>query len=128
MADTEKITINLSVVDLGQIDLLVRQGLYANRTDLIRTAIRNQIDRHGDVLQQTIIRRTLAVGVIVYTRSELEKHQARGEQVEIRALGMVVIQNDVPPDLARQTVKSIEVFGILSASDAVKEALADRIK
>ncbi len=128
MADTEKVTINLSVVDLGQIDLLVEQGLYSSRTDLIRTAIRNQLDRHGEVLQQSITRKTLAVGVVVYTRDGLEKHRARGEQVEIKVLGMATIASDVPPELARQTIASVEVRGVLRASEAVKQALADRIR
>ncbi len=127
MAETEKITINLSVVDLGQIDLLVEQGLYSNRTDLIRTAIRNQINKHTDVVQQTITRKALAVGVMVYTRSGLEKNLAKGEQVDIRVVGMLVLSKNIPVELALQTINSIEVFGVFRASQTLKEALADRI-
>src|SRR3712207_8916575 len=57
--ETEKITSNLGVVDLGQIDLLVQEGFYANRTDFIRTAIRNQIAAHADAVKQSVARNTL---------------------------------------------------------------------
>lgn len=127
MADTEKITVNLSAVDLGQIDLLVDQGLYANRADMIRTAIRNQIGEHSEVLNQTITRKTMGMGVLVYSKSDFEKLRDAGEMIQIRLLGMLIIDKDVPPRLARETIQAIEVRGIFQASDELKEALADRI-
>lgn len=126
MTDTEKITINLSVVDLGQVDLLVEQGFYANRSDMIRTAIRNQLRVHTDVLEGTVVRKQLAVGVLVYTRSGLEAKREAGEILDINAVGMVHIARDVTPELARDTIRSIRVYGVLRASSAVKDALADR--
>lgn len=126
MADTEKVTINLSAVDLGQIDLLVDQGLYSNRTDMIRTAIRNQIGEHDQVLKQTITRKTMGMGVLVYSKSDFERLRDKGEQIDIRLVGMLIIDKDVSPRLARQAIRSIEVRGILQASPEVKEALADR--
>jgi Arc/MetJ-type ribon-helix-helix transcriptional regulator len=127
MADTEKITINMSVVDLGQIDLLVDQGFYSSRTDFIRTAIRKQLSGHEAVVQDTIVRRASAVGAFEYSRNDLEKMKAKGEQVEIKCVGLVVLSNDITPELAREVIKSIKIYGVLRASEPVKSALADRI-
>jgi Arc/MetJ-type ribon-helix-helix transcriptional regulator len=128
MADTEKITINLSVVDLGQVDLLVEQGLYSSRSDLIRTAIRNQLAAHGDVVQQAVVRKSLVLGVLLYNHRDLEKSLAKGEMLDIRIVGMVILSKDITPELARQTIRSLQVFGVLQASPAVKDALADRME
>jgi Arc/MetJ-type ribon-helix-helix transcriptional regulator len=125
--ETEKITINLGYVDLGQIDLLVRDGFYSNRTDLIRTAIRRELDRHSEAVKQSVARQQLDLGLRHYTRADLEKVKAAGEQLHIQVLGLAVIAADVPPDLARETIASIHVLGALSAPAAVKAALADRI-
>jgi Arc/MetJ-type ribon-helix-helix transcriptional regulator len=125
--DSEKITINLFPVDLGQIDLLVQQGFYANRTDLIRTAIRNQLQLHADVVRQTVTRDKLVLGVQHYSRADLETVQAAGERLNIRVLGLATIGTDVPPELAAATIQSIAVLGALHASPAVKAALKGRI-
>jgi len=127
MADTEKITINLSVVDLGQVDLLVEQGLYSSRSDLIRTAIRNQLSTHSDVVQQTVVRKSLGLGVLIYNHKDLEAALAKGEMLDIRLVGMVVLSNSITPELARQAIRSLHVYGVLRASPAVKDALADRM-
>ncbi len=128
MSETEKITINLGLVDLGQIDLLVREGFYQNRTDFIRTAIRNQIGEHAEAVQQTVARKTLVLGLQNYTRQDLETVRAAGETLQIRVLGLATIADDVPPELALATIDSIEVLGAFRASPAVKAALADRIR
>jgi len=128
MADTEKITTNPSVVDLRRIDLLVEQGFYSTRTDLIRTAIRNQLDIHAQVIEQTVARKSLAVGVMAYNRSDLERVIANGEQLDIRVVGMLVLKNDITPELAKAAIRSLKVSGVLKASPAVKEALSDRIE
>ena len=125
--ETEKITINLGYVDLGQIDLLVREGFYSNRTDFIRTAIRNQLDRHNDAVRQSVARRQLDLGLRHYTRADLEKVKAAGEQLHIQVLGLAVIAADVSPELAAETIARIHMLGALSAPAAVKAALADRI-
>jgi Arc/MetJ-type ribon-helix-helix transcriptional regulator len=127
-ADTEKITINLGYVDLGQIDLLVQEGFYSNRTDLIRTAIRNQLDRHDDAVKQSVARRQLNLGLRQYTRRDLETVHTAGEMLHIQVLGLAVIATDVTPELARKTIASIHVLGALQASPAVKAALSDRIR
>ncbi len=124
---TEKITINLGVVDLGQIDLLVQEGFYSNRTDLIRTAIRNQLATHAEVVRETVARKTFVLGLQHYTRSDLETVQAAGQKLQIQVLGLASIAEDVSPELARATIESIVVLGALHASPAVKAALADRI-
>ena len=124
---TEKITINLGLVDLGQIDLLVAEGFYANRTDFIRGSIRAQLTTHADALKQTLARRTLVLGVQHYGRSELEPLRDAGQRLAIRVLGLASIGDDVTPELARATIESVEVLGALRASPAVKRALADRI-
>ena len=126
--ETEKITINLGYVDLGRIDLLVQEGFYSNRTDFIRTAIRNQLAAHADVVQQSVVRHTLDLGLRHYTRDNLEAARKAGERLRIQVLGLVSIADDVPPDLARETIESITVLGALHASKAVKAALADRIR
>jgi Arc/MetJ-type ribon-helix-helix transcriptional regulator len=126
--DSEKITLNLGFVDLGQIDLLVKDGFYANRTDLIRTAIRNQLDRHVDVLKKSITRQSLDLGLRHITRQELEAVRAAGHHLEINVLGLVSIASDVSPELAREAISSIAVLGALHASADVKSALADRLR
>jgi Arc/MetJ-type ribon-helix-helix transcriptional regulator len=127
VSETEKITINLGYVDLGQIDLLVREGFYSNRTDLIRTAIRRELDRHGEAVKQSVARHQLDLGLRHYTRDDLERVKAAGETLHIQVLGLAVIAADVSPELARETIASIHVLGSLSAPGAVKTALADRI-
>src|SRR5437660_11895360 len=124
---TEKITINLGLVDLGQIDLLVQEGFYTNRTDFIRTAIRNQITTHADVVKRMVARKTLVLGMQHYTRSDLEAVRAAGERLQISVLGLASIAEDVSPDLARATIDSVVVLGAFRASPAVKVALAGRI-
>lgn len=126
-ADSEKITINLGFVDLGHIDLLVRDGFYANRTDFIRTAIRNQRDRHDDAARNSVRRRQLTLGLSHYGRAQLDEVRAAGGMLDIRVLGLVTIAQDVSADLARATIGSLTVLGALHASAAVKAALADRI-
>ena len=126
LADSEKITINLGYVDLGQIDLLVREGFYSNRTDLIRTAIRNQLDRHADALRRTVERKSLDLGLRHYGRAELEAVRSRGEVLHVSVLGLASIARDVTPDLARAAIGSVTVLGALHASPEVKAALADR--
>jgi Arc/MetJ-type ribon-helix-helix transcriptional regulator len=126
--DSEKITINLGFVDLGHIDLLVAQQFYSNRTDLIRTAIRNQLDRHDAALKQTVARQQLNLGLRHYSRQDLERVRAAGEVLNIQVLGLAVIAADVSPELARETINSIEVLGALHASPAVKAALTDRTR
>jgi Arc/MetJ-type ribon-helix-helix transcriptional regulator len=123
---TEKITINIGLVDLGQIDLLVDEGFYANRTDFIRTAIRRQLESRSGAVEQTVARRTLALGTQHYSRRDLEDLRAAGRTVEVRVLGLVTIAEDVSPELAEATVASVEVLGAFRASRAVKAALASR--
>ena len=127
LADSEKITINLGMIDLGQIDLLVSEGFYANRTDLIRTAIRNQLNTHADVVRQTVARKSLVLGLHHYSRKDLETALAAGERLQIQVLGMASIATDVTVDLALATIESIFVLGALHASAAIKTALAGRI-
>jgi Arc/MetJ-type ribon-helix-helix transcriptional regulator len=126
-AESEKITINLGFVDLGHIDLLVREGFYSNRTDFIRTAIRNQLASHADAVRQSIVRNTLELGLRRFSRGELEAAKAKGEQLRIQVVGLATIDDDVTPELAASTIESITVLGALHAKKDVKAALADRI-
>jgi Arc/MetJ-type ribon-helix-helix transcriptional regulator len=126
--DSEKVTINLGYVDLGRIDLLVSDGFYSNRTDFIRTAIRNHLDQHRNAVAESITRQHFELGLRQYGRNELEAVQSAGEMLAIQVLGLVVIADDVTPDLARATVASIRVLGALQASPEVKLALRDRIR
>jgi Arc/MetJ-type ribon-helix-helix transcriptional regulator len=127
IADSEKITINLGYVDLGHIDLLVHESFYSNRTDFIRTAIRNQLDRHSDVVKKSVARQQLDLGLRRYSRKDLEAVRAAGETLHIQILGLAVISADVTAELARETIASVHVLGALQASPEVKAALKDRI-
>lgn len=127
LPDAEKITINLGHVDLGRIDLLVAEGFYANRTDLIRTAIRNQLTTHAETVRDVVARKTLVLGLQHFGVGELEAARRAGEQLDIRVLGLASIATDVSPQLALDTIASITVLGVLHASPQVKAALADRI-
>ena len=126
--ETEKITLNLGPVDLGQIDLLVQESFYSNRTDFIRTAIRNQLASHADVVKQVISRKTLVLGLQHYRRQDLEAVKATGEKLQIRVLGLATIAEDVSPELALATIDDIAVLGAFHASEAVRRALAGRIR
>jgi len=128
MPETEKITINMSAVDLGKVDLLVQEGLYSNRTDFIRTAIRNQLDKHNLEIQQSITRHSYVIGVLAYDKRDLEKLKLKGEKLNLKLIGFLHLANDITPELACEVVESIQCSGIFQASDAVKAALADRIK
>ena len=126
--DSEKLTLNLGFVDLGSIDLLVRDGFYSNRSDFIRTAVRNQLATHAETAKQAASRLTLELGLRTYARRDLEAIQESGERLKIRVLGLVVIADDVTPDLARATIESITVLGALHAPAEIKTALADRLR
>jgi Arc/MetJ-type ribon-helix-helix transcriptional regulator len=128
VCESEKITINLGYVDLGHIDLLVREGFYSNRTDMIRTSIRNQLTHHAEAVKQTIVRQTLEIGLRHYSREDLEAVRAAGEMLRIKVVGLAIIADDVPAELARATIEAITVLGALQASKAIKAALADRIR
>ena len=127
MPDTEKITINLSAVDLGRVDLLVDEGFYSNRSDFIRTAIRKELDVHRDIVIQTVTRKTMVIGAVMYSSNDLEKMRSKGVMYDIKVVGTVILGNDITPELARATINRIKIYGVLKASQAVKDALADRI-
>src|ERR1700731_3848343 len=126
--DTEKITVNLGYVDLGHVDLMVQEGFYSNRTDFIRTAIRNQLERHADVVKQSTARKSLDLGLRHYSREDLEAARLAGERLHIQVLGLATIALDVTPELARAAIASVIVLGALHASPTVKAALADRMR
>lgn len=128
LSESEKITINLGFVDLGHIDLLVSEGFYSNRTDLIRTAIRNQLSAHSEVVKQVIARKMLVLGLQHFSADDLRAVQAAQQTLQIRVLGLAVISPDVTPELALATIASLDVLGALQASPAVKAALAGRLR
>lgn len=128
LADSEKITINLGFVDLGHVDLLVAEGFYSNRTDFIRTAIRNQLGIHSEAVKQVVARKMLVLGLQHFSADDLRAVQAANQTLQIRVLGLVTIAHDVTPELALATIASLEVLGALQASPAVKAALASRVR
>ncbi|QRX82474.1 CopG family transcriptional regulator [Glaciimonas sp. PAMC28666] len=127
ISESEKITINLGLIDLGQIDLLVQEGFYSNRTDLIRTAIRNQLAIHAETVKQTVARKSLVLGLQTYSRTDLEALRDSGQTLHIQVLGLATIASDVSAELALATIASISVLGAFHASAAVKAALSQRI-
>lgn len=124
--DSEKITVNLGFIDLGRIDLMVRDGFYANRADFIRTAVRNQLERQEDAVRQSVERRQLKLGLSHYSRQDLEAARDKGSPLHIQVLGLASIASDVTPELARAAIASVQVLGAFQAHSAVKAALADR--
>ncbi len=128
MADTEKITMNMSVVDLGQIDLLVKEGFYSSRTDFIRTAIRNLLNTHSAVVKESVSRQSFVMGVLLYNSADLEERRLKSIHLNIKVLGMFILDPEVTPELAIATIESVEVHGVFRASEAVKKALGNRIK
>ncbi len=127
MPDSEKITINMNAVDLGKVDLLVQEGVYANRTDFIRTAIRSQLEKHTLEITQSVTRHTYAVGVVGYSRADLEARLAKGVKLKVTVVGLFRLDPDIPPELAAAVIESVQVRGVFNASEAVKAALADRM-
>jgi Arc/MetJ-type ribon-helix-helix transcriptional regulator len=127
-SESEKITINLGYVDLGHIDLLVQDGFYSNRTDFIRTAIRNQLDRHSEAMRKSVARKTMDIGLRHFSRADLEARRAAGETLQIHVIGLASIARDVTPELARATISSLSVLGSLQGSAEVRAALADRMQ
>jgi len=125
--ESEKLTVNLGFVDLGHIDLMVREGFYSNRADFIRTAVRNQLERHGDAVRQSLTRQKLDLGLRYFSRQDLEAARDSGARLEIQVLGLASIASDVSPELARDAIASVRVLGALQAPAAVKAALSDRI-
>lgn len=128
LPDSDKVTVNVGLVDLAQLDLLVEEGFYSNRTDFVRTAIRNQLQVHADAIRQTVTRKRYVMGMHRYSRNELEQLAASGQQLEIHVLGLAVIEDDVPAELARQAIASLQVLGAFVATPAVRAALADRLQ
>lgn len=127
-AESEKVTVNLGFVDLGHIDLLVAEGFYSNRTDFIRTAIRNQLSVQQEAVRQVVSRKSLVLGLQRFSRADLEAVQRAGETLEVRVLGLASVDDDVPPELASDTIASVTVLGAFHASPAVKQALKGRIQ
>ncbi len=128
MPDSEKITINMNAVDLGKVDLLVQEGVYANRTDFIRTAIRSQLEKHTLEVQQTVHRHAFVIGVLAYNRQTLEKRRAAGTRMSIMVVGVLNLADDITPELAAEVIETVKVRGVFNASPEVKAALADRMQ
>ena len=128
MPETEKITINMSAVDLGKIDLLVQEGLYSNRTDFIRTAIRNLLDKHSLEIQQSVTRNSYVIGALIYDSADFEKYRLKGQKIKMTIIGYLHLADDISPQLAKEVVDTIQIRGIFHASGEVKAALVDRIK
>lgn len=127
MSDTEKITVNIGIVDLGRIDLLVQEGFYASRADFIRTAIRNQLERQKSAVDSISTRKSMVIGTLGYNRSELEKKRENNEMVNVKVIGLFILADDVTPELALDTIQSVTVRGVFKAPDDVKDALEDRL-
>lgn len=128
MPDSEKITINMNAVDLGKIDLLVQEGVYSNRTDFIRTAIRAQLEKHTLEIQQTVTRYSQVIGLLVYNRADLEKRKADGVKLRIAVVGILRLESDISPELAREVIETVQLRGVFDAAEEIKAALADRMK
>lgn len=127
MSDTEKITVNIGIVDLGRIDLLVQEGFYASRADFIRTAIRNQLERQKSAVDSITTRKSMVIGTLSYNRHELEQKREENEMVNVKVIGMFILTDDISPQLALDSIQSVTVRGVFKAPEDVKEALQDRL-
>ncbi|MEW9502462.1 CopG family transcriptional regulator [Jeotgalibacillus marinus] len=128
MADTEKITVNMNVVDLGKIDLLVEQGFYSNRTDLIKSAIRNQLTSHAGIVDEIVVNKAILLGVLKYSKKDLEKLLKANEKMDIKLLGMLILEDDIDEELAIKTIESIKILGVFKAKSQLKKILKSKIK
>jgi Arc/MetJ-type ribon-helix-helix transcriptional regulator len=126
MSETEKITINIGSVDLGRIDLLVQEGFYASRSDFVRTAIRNQLERQKSAVDSITTRKSMVIGTLSYNRHELEQKRDDNEMINVKVIGMFILSDDVTPQLALDTIQSVTVRGVFKAPEDVKQALSDR--
>ncbi len=127
MSETEKITLNIGSVDLGRVDLLVQEGFYSSRSDFIRTAIRNQLERQQAAVDSITSRKSMVIGTLSYSRHELEQKRAENEMINVKVIGMFILTDDVPPELALDTIQSATIRGVFKAPEDVKEALKDRL-
>lgn len=127
MSETEKITINIGSVDLGRVDLLVQEGFYSSRSDFVRTAIRNQLERQKKAVDSITSRKSMVIGTLSFTRHELEQKRDENEMINVKVIGMLILTDDVTPQLALDTIQSLTVRGVFKAPDDVKEALVDRL-
>ena len=127
MSDTEKITVNIGIVDLGRVDLLVQEGFYASRADFVRTAIRNQLERQRSAVDSISTRKSMVIGTLSFNRHELDQKREDNEMINVKVIGMFILTDDVTPELALDTIQSVTVRGVFKASEDVKEALKDRL-
>lgn len=127
MSDTEKITVNIGIVDLGRVDLLVQEGFYASRADFVRTAIRNQLERQRSAVDSITTRKSMVIGTLSYNHHELDQKREDNEMINVKVIGMFILTDDVTPQLALDTIQSVTVRGVFKAPEDVKEALKDRL-
>ena len=127
MSDTEKITVNIGIVDLGRVDLLVQEGFYASRADFVRTAIRNQLERQRSTVDSITTRKSMVIGTLSFNRHELDQKREDNEMINVKVIGMFILTDDVTPQLALDTIQSVTVRGVFKAPEDVKEALKDRL-
>ncbi len=128
MTETEKITINVGMLDLGRIDLLVQEGFYTSRTDFIRTAIRNQLEKQSGTVDQVASRREMVIGTTMYSRKDLEALKAKKQHLNIKVIGLFILSPDISPELALATIESVTLHGGFKAPEDVKKALSDRVR
>lgn len=120
MAETEKITINIDVVDLGKIDLLVDQGFYSNRTDLIKTSIRNELLKHEETVKQIVTEKSYNIGVTKFSKDYLEQLASNHKVLDVKVMGLLIIEEDVTPQLVQKTIQTLKVMGAFKAKNEIK--------
>lgn len=125
--DTEKVCVNLAAVELGKIDVLVSQGLFTSRTDLIRAGIRKVLEENGEAVQRVALG-AAGLGIMAITRKQLEQARKAGEKLDMKVIGILVIDPDVTPELADTTIHEIRIFGTLRGPKAVLARIGDRVK
>lgn len=138
-AKMEKLTINLPPVEIARIDVLVESGLYPSRTEFIRTSIRKTLDSHHNLIERVIeekiysisddlvstdeYKNIFGVGVFALGKSDFDKYMKKGQKVRISVAGLLVILKGVTAEQILSTVVSVKVYGIIRASDSVRNAL-----
>ena len=127
--NSEKVSVNMNVGTLSQIDVLVDLGYYSNRSDFINQAVRQAIDQKQSIIENETSKQRESngdwfTGVCVITKDQLLIAKEKGKKLKIRGYGVVVIDNKLD-DLALEVIDSIDIKGKILASQKIKDTFSN---
>jgi len=131
---TEKATINIGIMELAQIDLLVENMIYTNRSDFIRTAIRNQLEMHKSDIERLYLQTKAnsfepesqvqgGIGIYRLRKAALSDAMKSNKKLHIMVMGILLIDKDISPELFEATVESIKIYGKIQAQKSILELI-----